>query len=358
MRVIERDTPGIVITGDALLRAVAVLGAVGAPEVTMQSRANALLLGSSWEGQDGCSTVLMISGATDGSLSPVVVQLAALEAAASSGRDCRLRLTHESLMLESDGFSLAVPDPRRPQNGPDLLASRLGPFRSNASLRADDVAALARLIAAGRGDPVDGVAVSPAGWAGTSDGAQLGVAPLVDWTHGHQIVVPGRLFRAARAFGPDEVTLEVNRRRDDARLVRLVAFAGRDMLVLEDLALASRFPDLREILTEPVQPIVVVDDTRGLRAVLVRLLSAERVLLYPGRRPMIDGWDETGSAVSLPFEGWVREPLELHPGHLLDLLAGFRGPVELCCDDQRRQPVCVRGEDGSRRGLWPLGSQR
>ncbi len=355
MTFVEQAEPGVVVSSDELLRAVAVLSALGAPEASLRSRSNALLVGGGRDGDEWCSVVVMVGTSARGVLAPIDVDRSVLEEAASYGRECHVWVVADTVRLDGVGFSVAVPGPRRPTTGPDLLTSRLGRSRSHVSIRPEHVGMLARITTEGAPGVLDGVVISPDGWAGTSSPQQLGVVPLLDATLGQPSVVPGRVFRAARAFGPDEVMLELDHRADGAPLARMVAFAGPDMLVVESVTLDTPAPDLRPALTDRAQPIVVVEDGRVLRSAIVRLLDGSRVRLCPGTRACVEGWDETGAFVSVPFEGWVREPVTLRADHLLDLLTSVEGRVELCCDDQRHQLVYAWSGEGTLRALAPLG---
>ena len=353
------DTPIVSVRGDALRRAVSVLRGVAAgqpgPMVTIESRHGTFRVGVRSAGDGGPDVALMLAGVTDGDLPPTVVPWESLARIPIRGAELHLRPAPGSLAVEQEGTAPAVLDARGTRDGPDLVGSRLSRYRSAGTLRADHACHLARVIGEGRGDPVDGVAVSPAGWAGTSDGEQLAVVPLEDWYHGRQVVVPGRLFRAALAFRPDCVTIEVNRRQDDPGLVRLVAFAGRDMLVLEDEAVAARFPDLREVMTEPRRAIVEVADAADLRAAMAQTGRSDSVLLRRnGKVAEVVGSGVGGGPTASPFAGSVEEPVRVRSSRLLDLLAGCEGPLVLSCDDQDHQPLCLSAGDGSLRGLRPL----
>ena len=359
MKVGEPATPAASVDGDALRRAASVLSEVLAevpgPMVTIESRCEALRIGARPPRGRGPGAALMLSGVTSGPLPPTVVPWGPLVRASRSGSSFGLRLSPGELAVEREGSTSAVLEARSTSDAPDLVESRLSRYRTTATMRAEHACLLARVIGEGRGDPIDGVAVSPAGWAGTSDGERLVVVPLEEWYHGRQVVVPGRLFRAVLAFCPDDVTIDVNRRPDDPRLVRLVAFAGRDMLAIEDEVLASRFPDLREVMTVPRRPIVEVADAAELRAAMARVAPCDSVLLRRnGQLAEVVGYGAAGDAPSSPFAGSVAEPVHLRATRLLDLLDGCEGSLVLSCDDQDHEPLCLSAEDGTLRGLVSL----
>jgi hypothetical protein len=360
MQAVDRETPGATVGGAAMARALSIFAELEAGVVTLQCRTHALLLGTTWE-DTGLFGAAMISGVAEGVLAPVDVRRDRFQDALAGDGDHRLRLVGDELVVDGGGVSRTVPARAGSSQTPDLLDSRLGRHRSSASIRADHACMLAGLVADGHGGSGDGIVISPDGWAGTGDGEQLAVAPLERWSNGHEIVVPGRLFRAVRGLDPDEVEVEINRRQDDPRLVRMMAFSGRDMLVVEAEAVHARFPDLREILTRPARVMVEVADADALRSALADFAHCEHVLLRPGAAggeagggAEVVGRSGPAPALSMPFDGVVHEAAHVRTRHFLDFLSSHHGRVELCCDDPLRQPLCGWAEDGSIRGLLAL----